>query len=393
MPFFTPQSASNNLRPSPLPVTPMVSCATYGTPLFNDAQMSSSNYQQSQRLLTATPSTTIKTTSQPNVGLQSQQNNLSEATDNSVPQLNPSQQQSTSIKPTFSQPQTSNFAATQNAGNAGNVDNLLLPVPQQILPSSLQNSIRKLHDLPEFNGQPEQWPMFAVSFKETTRMYNYTKLENLTRLQKALKGEAMAKVEAYLIHPESVDQVMSTLEFHFGRPQIMIRSQIAKVRSFPTISGATPLLCNLTLLEELVNKLPLSKREEWAKYSLNFLGQYPTIRQFSTWLQEVATYISFATENDSTEVDGMQNAKVKQSFAITTDDNRRNSCVACGQNHIIYYCNKFKNLFTDDRWKMVKEKRLCFTCLRADHISQKCSNRQQCCGWLSKIPQSFATQR
>ncbi|XP_058974503.1 uncharacterized protein LOC101888429 isoform X4 [Musca domestica] len=349
MPFFTPQSASNNLRPSPLPVTPMVSCATYGTPLFNDAQMSSSNYQQSQRLLTATPSTTIKTTSQPNVGLQSQQNNLSEATDNSVPQLNPSQQQSTSIKPTFSQPQTSNFAATQNAGNAGNVDNLLLPVPQQILPSSLQNSIRKLHDLPEFNGQPEQWPMFAVSFKETTRMYNYTKLENLTRLQKALKGEAMAKVEAYLIHPESVDQVMSTLEFHFGRPQIMIRSQIAKVRSFPTISGkkmfeivnystmvsnltvflenagATPLLCNLTLLEELVNKLPLSKREEWAKYSLNFLGQYPTIRQFSTWLQEVATYISFATENDSTEVDGMQNAKVKQSFAITTDDNRRNS--------------------------------------------------------------------
>uniref|UniRef100_A0A1I8M3T8 Uncharacterized protein n=1 Tax=Musca domestica TaxID=7370 RepID=A0A1I8M3T8_MUSDO len=228
MPFFTPQSASNNLRPSPLPVTPMVSCATYGTPLFNDAQMSSSNYQQSQRLLTATPSTTIKTTSQPHVGLQSQQNNLSEATDNSVPQLNPSQQQSTPIKPTFLQPQTSNFAAAQNAGNAGNVDNLLLPVPQQILPSSLQNSIRKLHDLPEFNGQPEQWPMFAVSFKETTRMYNYTKLENLTRLQKALKGEAMAKVEAYLIHPESVDQVMSTLEFHFGRPQIMIRSQIAK---------------------------------------------------------------------------------------------------------------------------------------------------------------------
>lgn len=67
-----------------------------------------------------------------------------------------------------------------------------------------QQPFRKLYDLPEFNGLPEQWPMFAVSYRETTQRYNYTNMENLFRLQKALKGNAKTKVEAYLIHPESV---------------------------------------------------------------------------------------------------------------------------------------------------------------------------------------------
>lgn len=153
--------------------------------------------------------------------------------------------------------------------------------PPAITTSNLQRAndhrpIRKLYDLPEFYGQPEEWPKFIVSYTETTHCYSYTQLENLTRLQQALKGDARAKVEAYLIHPSGVDHVIRTLEFHYGRPDIMIRSQIAKVRAFPSITGkkmselvnfstlvanltvflenagATPHLNNPTLLDELV---------------------------------------------------------------------------------------------------------------------------------------------
>lgn len=77
---------------------------------------------------------------------------------------------------------------------------------------------------------------------------------------------------------------MNTIAFHYGRPHIMIRSQIAKVRAFPAISGrnmseianlatiflentaATPHLSNPTLLEELVIILSFTKRQEWVKY-------------------------------------------------------------------------------------------------------------------------------
>ncbi|KAL7723719.1 hypothetical protein ACLKA6_018737 [Drosophila palustris] len=67
----------------------------------------------------------------------------------------------------------------------------------------IQPYIRKLQDLPEFSGLPEQWPMFIIAFKETTNAYKYTNLENLTRLQKALTGAAKNLVAALLIYPSN----------------------------------------------------------------------------------------------------------------------------------------------------------------------------------------------
>ncbi|XP_046808784.1 uncharacterized protein LOC111675710 isoform X1 [Lucilia cuprina] len=297
-------------------------------------------------------------------------------------------------------PSTMSRPTTSNPLNALGVTTTPLPADQPTL-----HPFRKLYDLPEFSGQPEQWPMFAVSYRETTQHYNYTKLENLFRLQKALKGNAKAKVEAYLIHPESVDQVMNTLEFYYGRPHIMIRSQIAKVRAFPAISGrkisdivnfssmvanltiflenagATQHLLNPTLLEELVNKLPLTRREEWVKYSLHNLGQYPTVRQFSEWLHNIATYISMATEMDPSSDEVVKNKvnKFKPALAITVDDRSQLGCLMCHVNHHLSQCTKFRNMSTAQRWKFVKENRLCFGCLLPGHSSFQCKSRRRCC--------------
>ncbi|XP_046803752.1 uncharacterized protein LOC111683055 [Lucilia cuprina] len=264
--------------------------------------------------------------------------------------------------------------------------------------------LRKLHDLPPFSGQPEQWPMFIVAYRETTINYNYSNLENLIRLQKSLKGDARAKVESFLIHPDTVNQVVSTLEFHYGRPQLLIRSQIAKVRAIPSITekrmyeivnfstmvsnlsafllnaNATAHLSNPTLLDELVNKLPLQKREEWTKHSINHLGPYPSVHDFSLWLQEVATYISLSLEADpgKSEVIYHKKEKSNPSFTIVNEDNRLTKCPMCQQNHLLYHCDKFKEIPTNERWQFVKNNHLCFGCLRAGHNSFKCKNRRQC---------------
>lgn len=272
---------------------------------------------------------------------------------------------------------------------------------QQAADRQVNRELRRLHDLPEFSGQPERWPKFNVAYNETTRNYNYTNLENLMRLQKALKGDAKTKVETFLIHPDSVGQVMATLEFHYGRPEVLIRSQIAKVRAFPQITGrkmyelvnfstmvsnltaflenanATPHLSNPTLIEELVNKLPPYKKEEWMKHSLQNLGHYPSVRQFSTWLQEVATYIALATKADKTDAHCNKKDKMNPSFTITME-NRLTKCLLCQQNHKLYQCNNFKELTTSDRWKFVKGKNLCFCCLLAGHNLQNCRTKRQC---------------
>lgn len=162
--------------------------------------------------------------------------------------------------------------------------------------------------------------MFSVAFRETTQMNSYSQLENLLRLQKALKGKARQQVESLLIHPSSVDAAMKTLECHYGRPELLIRSQITKARAFPPVtggriadilnfssmvsnlvaflenSGATPHLNNPILLDELVSKLPLNKREEWTRHIFEMQKPYPTVREFCDWLQNTAMYVSMAID-------------------------------------------------------------------------------------------------
>lgn len=67
---------------------------------------------------------------------------------------------------------------------------------------------RKLQDLPQFSGEPEDWPMFSSTYAESTAVYNYTNLENSMRLQKSLKGQARDAVKCMMIHADNVNMVM-----------------------------------------------------------------------------------------------------------------------------------------------------------------------------------------
>lgn len=79
-------------------------------------------------------------------------------------------------------------------------------------------------ELPVFTGNPEDWPIFISSYCNSTLMCGYTDAENLMRLQKCLRGNAMDAVRSNLLLPSSVPQVMDTLETLFGNPERLIQS-------------------------------------------------------------------------------------------------------------------------------------------------------------------------
>lgn len=249
------------------------------------------------------------------------------------------------------------------------------------IPQNIQFHVRKLIDLPEFYGSPEEWPMFSVAYRETTATYGYTNLENLLRLQKALKGTARQRVQSLLIHPASVDSVLNSLEFIYGRPELLIRSQIAKARAFPAISagkpneiinlftmvcdltaflesaGAHPYLANPTLMDELVSKLPLNKREDWVRHTFSIHQPYPSLRDFCAWLQQTATYISVANDMGTTKHSSVNESVVHQqrtSKPVLTVDENKVKCIVCQENHKLYLCPKFKDLDTSQRWNITK---------------------------------------
>ncbi|KAM8711709.1 hypothetical protein ACLKA7_012251 [Drosophila subpalustris] len=192
-----------------------------------------------------------------------------------------------------------------NAGSSINTDE------QETVPLSepMQRYLGpKLYDLPEFDGSPEAWPMFKETFAMTTNEYGYSERQNLIRLQKAIKGKAREVVECLLIHSRNVPVIMDALKQNFGRPEKLIKSQIARVRKSPVIKeGMLPELLdyrnkvqnltsfleaadgdryleNPTLMEELVSKLPPQQRLEWARYRRD-CKSHENIKDFSKWFQ------------------------------------------------------------------------------------------------------------
>ena len=88
-------------------------------------------------------------------------------------------------------------------------------------------------DLPSFNGDPEQWPAFITHFEQSTATCGFTQEENLLRLQKSLKGKAREAVSCILFLPNQLTNVIQTLTISFGRPTIIVKSMIRRVRAMP----------------------------------------------------------------------------------------------------------------------------------------------------------------
>ena len=221
----------------------------------------------------------------------------------------------------FSERQNRTPFSSVSYGDANNYYGIYARQPT--LPPSVQASIqnggpismnRKIYDLPDFSGSAEDWPMFSTAFNHSTAAYQYNNFENCLRLQKALKGEARESVKSLLIHPDNVSMVMEQLCFQYGRPEMLIRCQLQQVKeilpigenaidklvpfavkvqnlaAFLEAANGQQHLANPTLMEELVGKMPMSKRMEWARHA-STIKPYPTILDFSNWLKGVADLV------------------------------------------------------------------------------------------------------
>lgn len=158
----------------------------------------------------------------------------------------------------------------------------------------------------------------------TTEEYGYNERQNMLRLQKAIKGKAREVVECLLIHCRNVPRVIETLQERFGRPELLVKSQIARIRNFSSIpenrlellvpfatkvqnlatflesAGCEYHLSNPTLMEELLLKLPMQRRLEWARYAVSVIPR-ATITHLSNWLQELARVVNTACITSGTQ--------------------------------------------------------------------------------------------
>ncbi|XP_038116949.1 uncharacterized protein LOC119769121 [Culex quinquefasciatus] len=279
------------------------------------------------------------------------------------------------------------------------------PTSQQIAARQVVNK-----ELPVFTGNPVDWPIFISSYNHSTLTCGYTDNENLLRLQRAIQGRAREEVSSLLLNPSTIPQLLTSLKLLYGRPEQIVHTMIEKVRATPApradkleslvsfglvvhnlcghlkAIGMEKHLSNPILLHELVAKLPSNVMFNWALYQeqlpvvdLNVFGDY--MSKIATATSGVTLFAAKAAKDDfrpkkekaayvnthSTAEQGQRKGddEIKEKPTDRPSSNIKVCPMCDNSGHLAANCSKFSKLCLDDRWKLVKEKRLCRRCLVA----------------------------
>lgn len=256
-----------------------------------------------------------------------------------------------------------------------------------------------------FTGNPEEWPLFSSTFDWSTDVCGLTDAENLIRLQKALRGDALKSVQHILIHPSCVPAAISTLKLLFGQPEKILHSLKLKIRALPTVNvnkletitsfavqvkglqatieacGLLDELNNPSLLQELIAKLPSYFQINWGTYKLNLAKQNKNVNlsEFAAWIFDIGVSASSVNIESSSgsAAETLSRSRQKNVYIHTHTEQSRKNCIVCsGDCNNVASCQKFKKADRTNKWNIVREFNLCKQCLRK-HFG-KCNNNNVC---------------
>ena len=99
--------------------------------------------------------------------------------------------------------------------------------------SRLVNRLTTAKELPTFSGDPLEWLHFKEEYKLSSELGEYGDRENISRLFKALKGEARDVVNTLLATSRDPASVIRTLDLHYGNKRSVAEKIVRNLKKFP----------------------------------------------------------------------------------------------------------------------------------------------------------------
>ena len=106
--------------------------------------------------------------------------------------------------------------------------------PSRMETMSLPASLPKLK-LPEFSGDPLEWPEWSGLFLSTVHAANIDVSLKMNHLKTLVTGKAKEVIAGLGYTGDMYDVAWNTLVAHFGRPQVVVNAQLRRVYTFPPI--------------------------------------------------------------------------------------------------------------------------------------------------------------
>lgn len=245
--------------------------------------------------------------------------------------------------------------------------------------------------IPKFSGQLQDW----VTFKDTflSLVGSNTTIPNIQKfhyLLAAINGEARKVIQHIPASEQGFRVAWEILVDRYENERLIINTHIDNIMKLPSLvtENTTQLRqivdttkCNLEALKAmnlhtdtwdlmiiyiLVQKLDNKTKREWELQIAS--KELPTLLQLYNFLEHRCNALESVAHRPKT-TDTRQNNDRKPSHSYLSI---KSNCEVCKETHSTSQCNTFRQLSNEEKYKIVKNNKLCINCLSNKHMIKDC---------------------
>ncbi|XP_071057047.1 uncharacterized protein [Onthophagus taurus] len=253
-------------------------------------------------------------------------------------------------------------------------------------------------NLPEFNGNYEDWYKFKDSFNALVHENNkLSEVQKFIYLVSSLKDAAAEVVQSLEVSSENYPVALELLNERFENKKIIVNSHVRGIFELENVIKDAPkslrqfldgflkhfrALKALKLPVEhwdvpmvylLTKKLDNNTRRLWEQ---SVSQDIPNLNEFTDFIKNRCQILETIAQSNKT-LDKDYSKPYKQR-AITNVTATKISCVQCKASHSIFQCEIFLKRAIIDRIRLAKDLKLCTNCLNLNHTVQQCKSKRNC---------------
>lgn len=319
--------------------------------------------------------------------------------------------------------------ANQALTNANAVNNNLfnpMSVPPPLMGQAHMYSSLPKMQLPTFNGNIKQWPSFWAAYEAAVHNQPLPPIQKLTYLIGLLKDQAKEAVEGYALTPDNYQHVITALKDRFARSDRLRTALFAELQRLPaadaknvrpTLASVQRIIRQLETMQENIatghyEMLIETKMPLWVLNQLYVVKDTAPawdIHQLLSCLEKIVSrqetakaLLGESHEKNSADVrskapdrrpKGQQpnstSMGATSALLATTGSpsskkhsnegprKPKSPCAFCGELHYHDKCDRYSSV--QARQARIKEKSLCFRCLKTGHRTNACTAKPRPC--------------
>ena len=264
----------------------------------------------------------------------------------------------------------------------------------------------------KFSGDVKQWIKFWGQFEKIDMDKEIPEADKFLYLLQATDGRAKELIEVYPPSGDNYQKAISDLKRRFGREELLIDIYIrelidlivnkkddlttlydklrANINNLDSL-GLTSDKYSCIVLPLVESSLPTQLIREWERAKgklktqpngkLNYGSMESVTWSDHNYLEELLNFIQMEVDTEDKVKRTMMDKNESMNLATghhLLNEGKSSSCVFCNKNHNSQDCAQAQNMVSEEKKKILKEKRCCFYCLKKGHQAKFCKTFVKC---------------